>query len=130
MKPNRKWIKDWEIGIDESRENDISAKLLVHFENFWIDQKIDDKSKSTKNRYSGALHSLGGYIVEQSLEDEDKHKTAEELLFEYIGPYDGPLIHHDNEDSQNEIDMVSRKFYKYMKTLLPNHSCGPPDVRR
>jgi hypothetical protein len=76
MKPNRKWIKDWEIGIDESRENDISAKLLVHFENFWIDQKIDDKSKSTKNRYSGALHSLGGYIVEQSLEDEDKHKTC------------------------------------------------------
>lgn len=28
-----------------------------------------------------------------------------------------PLIYHDNEDWQNEIDMVCRKLYKYFKTV-------------
>jgi len=26
------------------------------------------------------------------------------------------LVYHDNEDWQDELDMVCRKIYKYMKT--------------
>ena len=47
-----------------------------------------------------------------------ENKTLEELLFEYIYPDDGPLIHHDNETWQKEIDMVSHKIYKFIKMDL------------
>ena len=40
------------------------------------------------------------------------NKTAYEMLSEYVGPDDGPLIYHHNEDWQNEVDMVCRKIYK------------------
>jgi hypothetical protein len=44
-----------------------------------------------------SLHALGGYFVEQAISAEDLGKSADELLSEYIGAYDGPLIFHDNE---------------------------------
>ncbi|MCK5839529.1 MAG: hypothetical protein KAG99_06750 [Bacteroidales bacterium] len=114
MKPNRKWIDDWQNGIQPAREKDIATDLLSFFLEFWGKQKLDEKSKSTISRYCSSLHALGGYLVEQSISDEDLGKTVDELLFENIGPYDGPLIFHDNESWQDEVDMVCRKIYKHM----------------
>lgn len=115
MKPNSKWIDDWQIGVQPSREKDISTDLVRFFMEFWCKQKLDEKSKTSRNRYLSSLHALGGYFVEQAISAEDLGKSADELLSEYIGAYDGPLIFHDNERWQDEIDMVCRKIYKYMK---------------
>lgn len=114
MKPENKWIDDWNIGIVPSREHDISVKLLNYFENFWNDQNLENKSKSTRNRYSSALHALGGYLVEQAISAGSINKTADELLSDCVGSDEGPLIHQDNEDWQDELDMVCRKFYKFI----------------
>jgi len=89
--------------------------LLDCFIHFWIMEKLDKKSKTTRNRYSNSLHALGGYLVERAISTEDSDKTANELLYEYISPDDGPLIYHDNEDWQDELDMVCRKIYKHIK---------------
>lgn len=57
-------------------------------------------------RYSGALHALGGYLVEDAISDGGAGMATDELLSEHVGPYEGPLIHHDNEAWQNEIGTV------------------------
>lgn len=115
MKPNRKWIDDWQIDVQPSREKDISTDLVKFFIEFWGKLKLDEKSKTTRNQHLSSLHALGGYLVEQAISDENLGKTADELLSEYIGAYDGPFIFHDNERWQGEVDMVCRKIYKYMK---------------
>jgi hypothetical protein len=115
MKPSNKWINDWYIGVKSSRENAIAADLLNLFMDFWDKLKLDEKSKTTRNRYSASLHALGGYLVEQAISDDDLDKTAGDLLSEYIGPDVGPLIFQDNESWQDEVDMVCRKIYKHMK---------------
>jgi len=115
MKPNREWIDDWRLGVKLSRENQISTDLLDLFFDFWGAEKLDKKSKTTVNRYSTSLHALGGYLVELSISDDASDKTAKKLISEYISPDEGPLIYHENEIWQDEIDMVCRKIYKYMK---------------
>ena len=117
MKPNTQWIEDWKIGLKNSREYKIAKELMEYFGDFWDKEKLEHKSKTTKNRYSNSLHALGGYLVTQSISREDLYKSAYELLFEYVNPYEGPLIYHDNEDWQEELDMVCRNFYKYMTKL-------------
>jgi len=79
---------------------------------FWDEEQLDGKSLTTRNRYSASLHALGGYLVKRGISGEDLNKTAYEMLSEYVGPDDGPLIYHHNEDWQNEVDMVCRKIYK------------------
>lgn len=117
MMPNVKWIDDWKIGINPSRENQVALGLLEYFVDFWNREKLEQKSKTTRSRYSGSLHALGGYLVEQTISEDEKDKTAHELLLEYIGPNEGPLVYHNDEDWQDELDMVCRKFYKYLKTI-------------
>jgi len=117
MKPNVKWIDEWRIGVKPSREKMVAADLVDYFANFWDKEKLGEKSKTTRNRYSNSLHALGGYLVEKAISEQDLDKTPYELLLEYIGPADGPLVYHDNEDWQDELDMVCRKIYKYMKTV-------------
>lgn len=117
MKPNRQWIEDWEIGENTSREVRISEELLQVFSNFWEAQKLDQKSKTTRNRYSAALHSLGGYLTEKAVyEKGNLDKSSADLLAEYVGPQEGPLICVDHESWQNEIDIVCRKLCKYLKS--------------
>ena len=115
MKPNKDWIKEWQISENPSREKALSNDLLRFFIGFWEAQGLDGKSKSTRNRYSTALHAIGGYLVERGILVDEVDMTADELLYEYISPYEGPLIHQDEEAWQEEIDMVSRKLYKYME---------------
>ncbi len=114
MKPTNKWINDWHTGENPSRENAIAAELLKYFMDFWDKLKLDEKSKTTKNRYSSSLHALGGYLVQQATSDDDLDDTAEELLSKYIDSDGGPLIYYDDESWQDEVDMVCRKIHKHM----------------
>jgi hypothetical protein len=115
MKPNNEWIKDWRCGINPEREERLSNVFLKVFADFWVKSDLENKSKSTKNRYSSALHALGGYLVERGVFEENEMSSADELLLESISQGEGPLIYYSEEDWQNELDMVSRKLYKYLK---------------
>ena len=113
MKPVLQWTEDWEIGIDISKESEISRQVLDLFIRFWNDEGIEEKSKSTLNRYRAALISLGSYIVEQSISEEGIEKTAKELLLMSIDDEGGPLLFQDEKTWQNELDMVCRKLHNY-----------------
>jgi len=115
VKPNNKWIKDWRCGINPEREERLGNEFLKVFIDFWVKSDLENKSKSTKNRYSSALHALGGYLVRQGVSEENEMLSADELLSDSISQGEGPLIYYSDEDWQNELDMVSRKLYKYLK---------------
>ena len=67
MKPSEKWIDDWEIGLEPGRENQVAAGLVGYFVDFWDKEKLEEKSKKTRNRYGSALHALSGYLVEKAI---------------------------------------------------------------
>ncbi|MFT5083330.1 MAG: hypothetical protein ACI9Y1_001372 [Lentisphaeria bacterium] len=113
MKPTIHWTEDWEIGIDIRRESEISKQVLDLFVEFWSDEGIKEKSKSTLNRYRAALTSLGSYVVEQSTSEEGSGKTAKELLLNSIDEEGGPFLFQDEKTWQNDFDMVCRKLHKY-----------------
>lgn len=115
IKPDHAWILDWEIGDNPEREQKISKELVECFREFWEDLDLDGMAKTTRNRYANALHALGGYLVEEAISEDGLPMTTSELLAEHIDSAGGPLIHHDEEAWQDEIDMVCRKFYKYLK---------------
>ncbi len=112
--PNNKWIKDWIINENPSKEKKLGEGLIQIFIMFWQHANLSSKSKTTQNRYIGALHCLGGYLIEKGIY-ENVDFSLYDLLTEYLNKYDGPLIHYDNEIWQNELDMVCRKLYKYLK---------------
>ena len=116
IKDLHKWPDHWKVDINPELEDTISKDLVKIFEVFWIFQKLDDKSKTTQNRYSGALHVLGGYLIEKTTYDENELFSASDLLDEYLSPYEGPLIHQDNESWQKEIDTACKQLYKYLKS--------------
>jgi len=116
MKPNSKWINDWHTDIESAREDVIAAELLKYFVDLWDKMKLDEKSKTTKKRYSNSFHALGGYLVKQSIsDDDDLDDTVDELLSKYIESEGGPFIYYDDESWQEEFDMVCRKIYKFME---------------
>ena len=116
MIPNTTWIEDWHVGENPKRERAVSTELIAIFTEFWNALGLDAKSKTTRNRYCSSLHAVGGYLVKQAISDKCADKTTRELLSEHIGPYDGPLIHHDEDAWQHEVDMVCRKLYKYLNS--------------
>ncbi len=115
MKPDSKWIKDWRCGIYPEREGQLGNEFLKVFIDFWVKSDLENKSKSTKNRYSAALHAIGGYLVKRGVSEENEKLSAHELLLDSISEDEGPLIYYSDEDWQNELDMVSRKLYKYFR---------------
>ncbi|MEA3486594.1 MAG: hypothetical protein U9R20_02965 [Thermodesulfobacteriota bacterium] len=116
MKPTNDWITDWHYGVEPSQEKRTSKELLGIFQDFWGWADLENKSKSIKQRNSAALHALGGYLVEETGNGHRGSKTIFGFLKGYIDSGDGPLIHHDNEAWQNELDTVCRKLYKYLIT--------------
>ncbi len=114
-KPDNTWIDDWEIGEESERERAVSLELVQCFNEFWDAQGLDGKAKTTRNRYSGALHALGGYLVEEAISEDGLRMTTYELLAEHIDAEGGPLIHLHEQSWQEEIDMVCRKLYKHLK---------------
>lgn len=113
MKPNVNWLNDWKVGGNSQREKYLGIELLNIFEKFWKESGLNSKSNTTKRKYSNALQCLGRYLTEKGTFEENK-MTALELLMNAISEEEGPLIHHDNETWQNEIDLVSRKILKYI----------------
>ncbi|MBI2217427.1 MAG: hypothetical protein HYU51_09030 [Candidatus Rokubacteria bacterium] len=116
MKPQTAWIGDWRIGEAPSREAEVSRELLRVFIAFWEAERLGEKAKTTQRRYSSALHALGGYLVERANDDDRRDQTARDLLRESVELDEGPLIAHDNEPWQREIDMVCRKLHRYLVT--------------
>jgi hypothetical protein len=117
MKPNNQRISDWRIGIDPPRETALAEALLQVFTRFWNWAALDKKPKTTQRRYGDSIHALGGYLVQQTTSDKGMDMSAQQILEAYIDAYEGPLIHHDDEQWQAEIDMVCRKLYKYLSTM-------------
>lgn len=114
MIPTERWIEDWRYGMEPNLEKKVSDELIEIFKAFWAWANLDTKSKSTQQTYSAALHALGGYLVEEVGNGARRPETTQEFLKGYIDSGDGPLIHHDNEAWQNELDRVCRKLYKYI----------------
>jgi hypothetical protein len=116
MKPTNDWISDWRYGLKPGQEAKTAEELIGFFQNFWLWANIETKSKSTRQRYSAALHALGGYLVEETGNGHRGSKTILEFLKDYIDSGEGPLIYQDNEAWQNELDAVCRRLYKYLAT--------------
>jgi len=115
MKPNPHWLSDWKNDIDPEREAEIGKELLRIFSTFWLAQDLENKSKTTRNRYANAMHALGGFLVEEAVSDQGIEMSVTGLLFEHIDETGGPLIHADEEAWQEELDMVCRKVFKFLK---------------
>lgn len=114
MKPTNNWIEDWSYGAKPRHEEKTAEELIRILEEFWDWAKLESKSKTTKQRYSAALHALGDYLVKETGNGFRANKGIREFLEEYIDSEGGPLIHHDDELWQNELDAVCRKLYKYL----------------
>lgn len=117
--PNITWIKSWQLGLKPSEEESLSLNIIDIFEKFWEDQKLSIKSKTTIRRYSNSLQSIGGYIINQlfnSFQDDeyDLSSPVKEIILLFVDEYEGPWI-YDNEEDQRDIDLVSKKLYKYLK---------------
>lgn len=114
MKPGIEWTKDWLCGLEPKLEIKASEELLEIFYGFWSWSKLEAKSKSTKQRYTAALHALGGYLVEEAGKGYRCDKSIQEFIMSYIDSGEGPLIHHENKTWQKELDAVCRKLYQYL----------------
>ena len=113
MKPTESWIKDWSYGVSPAKEREISGELVRIFQEFWRWAELDQKSKTTQQRYSGSLHALGGWAVEEVAEKE-AGMDAHRLLVEATSGGHGPLIYLDREEWQKELDTVCRKLNKFL----------------
>lgn len=110
------WIEDWKINDDCYQT---SKSLVETFESFLSYLENEKKlAKRTIKRHETSCHALGGYIVNDLYSkyspSGDVSKFGKELLIEYDIQYEAPLIHHDNESWQNEIDASCRQLYKYL----------------
>jgi hypothetical protein len=114
MKPREEWTEDWRANVDPAREGKLGRDLLTVFREFWESENLSAASKSTRNRYSGSLYALGGYLVARGIEVDHGLKSAHELLIEAIDLDEGPLIHFDNEAWQAELDTTCRRLYRYL----------------
>ena len=115
MKPAEDWIEDWVCGVDEKRERLIGRELVTIFQGFWNKLNLDSKSKSTRNRHANALHALAGHIIEDAIRREVLDCEPRRRLMDSLYDDEGPLVYHDNENYQRELDSVCRKLYKYLK---------------
>ena len=113
MKPTEAWTDDWRIGLSPAKEGEIGRELIAIFQRFWETAALDNKSKSTRQRYSGALHALGGWAVEKAVQD-NASTDGHQLLLEATSGGDGPLIYLGREEWQKELDSVCRKLYKFL----------------
>jgi len=116
MKPDPTWARDWQVGLAPAREAAVSRELIGIFTAFWEAAKLDEKAKTTRSRYAAGLHALGGYLVERAASSEADVESVEKLLLEAIDTDEGPLIHHDNEAWQRELDTVCRKLHRYLRS--------------
>ncbi|HCF95034.1 MAG TPA: hypothetical protein DEW46_08230 [Verrucomicrobia bacterium] len=113
MNPNESWVDDWKIGLSPAKEDEIGRELLDIFRRFWQWADLDNKSKTTQQRYGSALHALGGWAVENAIEDDEPINAHLQLLEATAGG-EGPLIYQGREEWQRELDTVCRKLHRFL----------------
>lgn len=113
MAPNETWIKDWKIGLSPETEAQASRELLELFQRFWQWAELTPKSRSTQQRYSSALHALGGWILEQVVQSADQSSIHSHLL-KATSAGDGPLIYQNQPEWQRELDATCRKLHEFL----------------
>lgn len=109
------WEKDWHI-VDGDEL--LAKELIPVFEKYLAALNEKGVSKSTMTRHKNACHAIGGYIINQVFkyewDDLEEPWNGEDILFQCVYGLDGPLIFHDNENLQKEVDVTSRKLYNFI----------------
>ena len=113
--PQDSWIIEWKLGIDTQFEEKIGKEIIELLAAFWRDESIGERSKSTRQRYDGALHALGGHLVENAVEREESQVSGREMLRASVEFDEGSLIHIKNPAWQREIDTVCRRLNAYLQ---------------
>ena len=119
--PNDTWAEFWLIGLKPNEEKSLSLKIIKIYKEFWKQQSLSSKSKTTKRRYSNGLAAIGSHIIDKLFnrypEDYDSNKSGFDVLLDFVDEYEGPLI-YETENEQREIDLVSKKLYKFIKQSM------------
>ena len=119
--PNDNWAKYWRIGLKPNEEKSLSLEIIKIYKKFWKQQSLSSKSKTTRRRYSNGLAAIGSHIIDQLFniypEKYDQNKSASDVLLDFVDKYEGPLI-YETENEQREIDLVSRKLYKFINQYI------------
>ena len=114
-------IEDWLLGLEPQQENALAVALRDIFEAFLADFGIDEKSKTTKNRYLYSLSALGANLLEQTFNDDaySHDISAMELLRDNVDEDGAPVIFfaEEEEEYQREVDAVCRKLAKYLAQI-------------
>ncbi len=104
-----------------NEEKVLSLEIIKIYNDFWEDLSLSSKSKTTKIRYANGLSSIGGHIIDRLFnrypEDYDPNKSGFNVLLDFVDEYEGPLI-YETENEQREIDLVSKKLYKFIKQSM------------
>ena len=119
--PNDNWAEYWRIGLKPNEEKSLSLEIIKIYKEFWKQQSLSSKSKTTRRRYSNGLAAIGSHIIDQLFnfypEKYDQNKSASYVLLDFVDKYEGPLI-YETENEQREIDLVSRKLYKFINQYM------------
>ena len=119
--PNYNWAEYWRIGLKPNEEKSLSLEIIKIYKEFWKQQSLSSKSKTTRRRYSNGLAAIGSHIIDQLFnmnpEKYDQNKSASDVLLDFVDKYEGPLI-YETENEQREIDLVSRKLYKFINQYM------------
>ena len=119
--PNYNWAEYWRIGLKPNEEKSLSLEIIKIYKEFWKQQSLSSKSKTTRRRYSNGLAAIGSHIIDQLFnmypEKYDQNKSASDVLLDFVDKYEGPLI-YETENEQREIDLVSRKLYKFINQQI------------
>ena len=119
--PNYNWAEYWRIGLKPNEEKSLSLEIIKIYKEFWKQQSLSSKSKTTRRRYSNGLAAIGSHIIDQLFnmnpEKYDQNKPASDVLLDFVDKYEGPLI-YETENEQRKIDLVSRKLYKFINQYM------------
>ncbi|MGV7225270.1 MAG: hypothetical protein ACQ9MH_27620 [Nitrospinales bacterium] len=119
--PNDKWAEYWRIGLKPDEEESLSLEIIKIYKELWKQQSLSSKSKTTRRRYSNGLAAIGSHIIDQLFniypEKYNQNKSASDVLLDFVDKYEGPLI-YETENEQREIDLVSRKLYKFINRQI------------
>ena len=109
--------ESWKRGIDPDLEASVMKDLIGIFESYWLHNKIQEKSKTTQRRRLGSFFCLGSYVVDAFIEGEISSVIG--YFSDGTMKYGGPLIHHDDEQAQSEIDTTCKQLHKFLTANLP-----------
>lgn len=107
------WPDSWEM---DKGDKEYGRELLAVFKPFCEELLAKGFSKSTINRHLGFLWVLGGELIEEINEYEEKRtRPAMDLLMDQLDPDGGPYCRHlDSESEHRAFDATCKKLYKFL----------------